>query len=154
LDYYDIIVEENELLYGPGKRLVLWVQGCSIRCKGCTNQHLWSREGAKKISSKDLIVLISGYPDLEGITLLGGEPADQLDELIPVMKWSKHNNLSVILFTGYEIEDFLQPNEIEFITYTDLVICGPFQLVNATPSSFSWFNQPTNHQNISKISRI
>ena len=26
---------------GPGRRLGLWVQGCSIRCPGCASEDTW-----------------------------------------------------------------------------------------------------------------
>jgi len=30
---------------GPGTRSALWVQGCTIRCPGCFNPHLWGARG-------------------------------------------------------------------------------------------------------------
>ena len=33
---------------GPGKRIVVWTQGCSIRCKGCMSIHTWTFDEKKK----------------------------------------------------------------------------------------------------------
>jgi len=126
--YHKISIEENNLLYGPGKRLVIWTQGCSIRCKGCNNKHLWDRNGAKTISKELFLEQFFSFKGIDGITLLGGEPTDQLDELHPVIKAIKEKGYSVILFTGHEIEDFISNQEKEFISYCDLIICGPFDI--------------------------
>ena len=32
-------------IYGPGVRSVLWLQGCTLACKGCWNTQFWSPRG-------------------------------------------------------------------------------------------------------------
>ncbi len=34
----------NSRIYGPGKRFVIWVQGCALHCHGCWNKDMWSFE--------------------------------------------------------------------------------------------------------------
>lgn len=124
--YHDITIEENNILYGPGRRIVLWTQGCTIRCKGCTNKHLYSREGAKTMTSHELMERCMQTPHIEGITLHGGEPTDQIEDLLPVIKKLHESNFSIILFTGREIEELNSKIQLEFLQQCDLVICGPF----------------------------
>lgn len=83
IKYDSFIIVENEHLYGPGKRLVLFMQGCSLRCPGCVNEHLWDFSEGKKISITNLVGLCH---DLDGITLHGGEPLDQSEELLTLVK--------------------------------------------------------------------
>src|SRR4029077_956889 len=40
---------------GPGRRIGLWVQGCTIRCRGCVSQDTWPRDPAKRIDVAALL---------------------------------------------------------------------------------------------------
>jgi anaerobic ribonucleoside-triphosphate reductase activating protein len=64
---------------------------------------------------------------IDGITLLGGEPTDQLDALTETLEDIRRLGWSVILFTGKEIEDFRSEQEVTFIEMCDLIVCGPFK---------------------------
>ncbi len=35
---------------GPGRRIGLWVQGCSIHCPGCVSQDTWPKDAARRIA--------------------------------------------------------------------------------------------------------
>ncbi len=62
---------------GPGNRIGIWFQGCSIRCKGCISVDTW---GMKKgsVSVDEIISVIDPWLDMaDGITISGGEPFDQ-----------------------------------------------------------------------------
>jgi anaerobic ribonucleoside-triphosphate reductase activating protein len=123
--YHEYSVEEKELLYGPGKRLVLWVMGCSLRCDGCINSHLWDPNGGKIISVNELVGLCSPT-EIEGITLLGGEPADQAEKLLPALKTIKELGKSIVFFTGYEIEELITTPQKKILDLSDIIICGRF----------------------------
>ena len=58
-------------------------------------------EGAKKISVSQILTELKGIEDIEGITLLGGEPFQQLDASLELIKGCKEMGLSVFLYTGY-----------------------------------------------------
>ena len=72
----------NGRIYGPGVRFVLWLQGCDLACKGCWNQQFWSSVGGMEYDIEELITQIL-QANVEGITLLGGEPMQQAN---PVLK--------------------------------------------------------------------
>ena len=61
---------------GPGVRTAVWVQGCSVRCAGCFNPHTWAAEGGTSVPVAALLAILVDQ-EVEGITLLGGEPFDQ-----------------------------------------------------------------------------
>jgi len=147
---YDVTVEENESLYGPGRRIVIWTKGCSIRCQGCTSQHLWSRENAKLYTTQQLIDFCLKQSNIEGITLHGGEPTDQIEALMPVIKELKKHLFSVILFTGREIEELETDQQLEFLSLCDLIKCGPFEIKKS--NRFLQFRGSTN-QRLIKISK-
>lgn len=35
-------IEPESYIYAPEKQFVIWMQGCSIHCKGCWNKEMWS----------------------------------------------------------------------------------------------------------------
>ena len=92
---YEVV--ENEHLYGPGKRLLLFTQGCALRCNGCTNQHLWEFGKGIDVTTDEIL---SQCNDLDGITLHGGEPLDQANALIELIKKLQPQRKTVCRFTG------------------------------------------------------
>lgn len=95
-----MMVVENEHLYGPGKRVLVYLKGCSIRCDGCVNKHLWSFDGGKLTKPNEILDYCKDN-DAVGITIHGGEPLDQAHELKELVDLFKKNHLTIILFTGY-----------------------------------------------------
>ena len=62
---------------GPGRRACIWVQGCSIRCPGCSVPWTWPERQGQQYSIEQLAAMIVGGDPVEGVTFLGGEPFDQ-----------------------------------------------------------------------------
>src|SRR5262245_23982306 len=90
---------------GPGRRYALWVQGCRIRCPGCCNPHFFAERGGRSVSPRQIIDEVCAARDIEGITLLGGEPFDQAAALAEVARGARDLGLSVMSFSGYRLED-------------------------------------------------
>ena len=114
---------------GVGTRFSIWVQGCSLHCKGCANSHLWNFKGGKVCDTTDFINLIKQYKDrVEGITFLGGEPLEQIKAVTEISKAVQGFGLSVIVFTGYEFKE-LEENAYfqELIKYVDILIDGRYE---------------------------
>ena len=115
---------------GPGKRFVVWVQGCRKKCKGCTSPELQSFDGGTEISPGALAV-IAAYSGNDGITLSGGEPFEQAGALAELLSELKKLNpsMDVIVYTGYKYEDLLAENDADknaLISMTDLLIDGEY----------------------------
>ena len=96
----------NSTANGPGERVVVWVQGCSLACSGC-----WNSETHPFVKDKDM--LISELADwilnqnVEGVTFSGGEPFQQapaLELLITFIK-ERRPELSIGSFTGYTLQE-------------------------------------------------
>lgn len=126
INIHRLMIVENEHLYGPGKRLLVYLKGCSIHCEGCVNSHLWSFDGGIKISAEE-IISICKKENVEGITLHGGEPLDQAGELEKVINLAKAFRYTIVLFTGYLYREL---NSIQKRVWnkSDLVIAGRFDL--------------------------
>ena len=126
INYYEYCVVENEHLYGPGKRVLLFLQGCSIHCEGCVNRHLWDFGKGKNATSEEIISFCRDN-HVEGITLHGGEPLDQSEGLYPIVKALKKEQFTVILFTGYTKRE-LNISQKRVWNLSDIVVCGRFDL--------------------------
>ncbi len=115
-------IEETSLIYGPGIRFVIWTQGCSIHCKDCWNKEMWSFETKNKIPITRLFNKISEVKNIEGITILGGEPFDQYEKLLILVKKVRKTNLSIILYTGYSLNELENENKTEILNFIDIII--------------------------------
>lgn len=81
----------------------------------------------------DVMELIDQSPGIEGVTILGGEPFDQPEALEQLVKEIKLRNLSIILFTGYileEIETSDNPCWNSVLEYIDVLIDGLYEVEN------------------------
>ena len=118
---YDVV--ENEHLYGPGKRLLLFTQGCSLRCKGCTNQHLWEFGKGMDVTVYEIL---NQCTDLDGLTLHGGEPLDQANVLVELIKRLKQQGKTVVLFKGYIFKE-LNKVQKQVWLFSDIVVSGRYE---------------------------
>lgn len=93
-------------IYGPGIRSVFWTQGCNLACKGCWNTQYWPSRGGEEISVSTILSQLKELEDIEGITLLGGEPLQQPQACLELIQGCKEMGLSVFIYTGYEPSEF------------------------------------------------
>lgn len=124
----------NKILYpvynlGEGKRIGIWVQGCTLGCKGCINQTLWNINGGKSISVVDIFNWIFVmHPDFDGITISGGEPFQQYEQLISFLHLIKtKTKLNVHCFSGYYLSELTElfPDKL-FTRYIDTLVDGRY----------------------------
>lgn len=142
IDYHDYCIIENEYLYGPGKRLLLFTQGCSLHCKGCINSHLWQFGCGKKITAEELLDICK-QNNADGITLHGGEPLDQAAELYEAVKLLKSGGFTVILFTGYTKKE-LKDSQVKVWDLSDIIVSGRF--VQSKRNVYLQFRGSTNQR--------
>lgn len=121
-------------VYGPGKRWVLWVQGCTLACEGCWNVETWSRRRGQERTVSSLVEDIKANMEgLEGITVLGGEPLQQPDAVLSLMQQAKELGLTVMLYTGYEPHEYT-PVMQACHDASDLLIGGRYVAEQRDPS--------------------
>ena len=128
---------------GPGLRYALWVQGCDIDCPGCCNQELLPFVRRQVMSSSDISLEIEQAREnygIEGVTFLGGEPAYQAKGLAEVAAFCQSQRLSVMVFTGFRLEQLRQrnlPGVEQLLSHTDVLVDGPF-VAAQRDSSRNW----------------
>ena len=89
---------------GPFERYALWVQGCSLRCPGCCNPALFPAAGGEALAVAELVAEIEAA-DVEGITVLGGEPLEQLPAVAELCAAVAAGGRGVLVFTGHTLAE-------------------------------------------------
>ena len=122
---------------GPGNRFVLWTQGCSKGCKNCFNPETWSTDLYKELSPRQIFELIKNFK-LEGVTISGGDPLEQEEELLELLFLLKEIKLpkGIILFTGFSRNEIREnPIREKCLSYIDVLIDGRYEEELKTDSS-------------------
>lgn len=115
---------------GPGRRFALWLQGCGIRCPGCCNPELQDPSGGREVEIAALVRALEAVRgEVEGLTLVGGEPFAQAAGAALLARAARGLGLSVVVFTGYlreELDGRGDPGTAALLAATDLLVDGPY----------------------------
>jgi len=116
-------IETMGLVDGPGIRVVVFFQGCKLRCAYCHNPDTWKLSGGIEMTPEELvqkIVRFKSYFDRSGggVTFSGGDPLIQPEFLLQCLKLCKLNGIH----TAIDTSGFGNGNYAEILEYTDLVL--------------------------------
>lgn len=86
---------------GYGRRIGVWLQGCSIRCPGCVSADTWAT-GRGETTLKSLMALLAPwFASADGITVTGGEPFEQPSALEALLSAAReHLNGDILVYSG------------------------------------------------------
>lgn len=115
---------------GPGRRAVLWVQGCSRHCPGCFNQDMQNFRKNQVIAVPELVERILASEGIEGVTFTGGEPFAQAQALAELAEQLAARGLNIAIFTGYTVAELTaaaDPAWQRLLAAADLLIAGPYE---------------------------
>jgi len=114
---------------GPGTRLGVWVNGCKRRCEGCVSQRLQAFEPRNEVD-------IEEYFDefdlslTDGVTVSGGEPFEQAEELCRLLDYLRRRGVrDILVYTGYTLEELRgrgDPATDGALERIDVLIDGPY----------------------------
>jgi pyruvate formate-lyase 1-activating enzyme len=111
---------------GPGIRMVVFTQGCPMRCLYCHNPDSWEINKGQKMTVDEILKEYERnriFYKTGGITVTGGEPLIQMEFVTELLKKAKGSDIhtcidtSGITFSENKINEF---NEL--MKYTDLVM--------------------------------
>lgn len=123
-------IESLGTLDGPGLRMIVFFQGCKLRCLYCHNPDTWklgtdpdNHTVGKIVKAEELVERAKRYKtyfkkDKGGITFSGGEPLLQAEFLLDCLKLCKEEGIHTVIDTsgvGWGAYD-------EILKYADLVI--------------------------------
>ncbi len=118
---------------GPGRRFALWFQGCPLRCPSCCNPEMLPFAGGLSMDIAQLIeqmLAAQSQFQIEGITLLGGEPFAHATPAAALANAAQQQGLSVMIFSGFLLEELQSHCEsavAQLLAATDLLVDGPYQ---------------------------
>lgn len=136
-------IEKTSIANGEGIRVVLWVSGCRLYCKGCHNPETWSVNSGKLFddaAKKELFEALD-KPYIRGITFSGGHPLENenVETIYLLIKEIKERfpTKDIWLYTGYTLEqifptvitDDFDPNRVyrqEIVRMCDVLVDGKY----------------------------
>jgi anaerobic ribonucleoside-triphosphate reductase activating protein len=128
---------EATVAEGPHRRFAVWVQGCSLRCPGCCNPEMFDPRGGFDLTVADLLERIASAErchGIEGITILGGEPLEQLPAVARLAEEARRRGLGVVLFSGLRLgEARARPGFDRMWRALDTMVDGRFERANREP---------------------
>lgn len=116
-------IETMGLVDGPGIRVVVFFQGCKLRCTYCHNPDTWNENTGTEYTVEEVVSKIKRFKSYfqtsgGGVTFSGGDPLRQPEFLLEVLKACKSEGIHTCLDTsGVGFGDYE-----EILKYTDLVL--------------------------------
>lgn len=129
-----IKITKNDIANGVGVRTVLWVSGCTMRCKECHNQSTWGFNAGQSFTNDTMNELLNSLiPDyIAGLTLSGGHPLEkqnqqQIANIVKTIK-AKYPTKTIWLYTGYLYENILKMPFVvrNILPYIDILVDGKY----------------------------
>lgn len=123
----------DSIVDGPGFRTAIFVQGCPYHCEGCHNPDSQPFEGGTEWPLDDVEKKFTNNPLLSGITLSGGEPAEQAAPCAELARRAHQKGLNVWTYTGSTLEKLTERAQTDdalklLLAETDVLVDGPFIL--------------------------
>jgi anaerobic ribonucleoside-triphosphate reductase activating protein len=136
-------IDKASISNGPGVRVVLWVAGCEIHCKGCQNPESWDFCAGKLFdenAKKELFESLN-KPYIQGIAFSGGHPLENknVEDIYLLIKeiQEKFPTKDIWLYSGYTWEsifpkvniDMFNVNNVyrkEVVSMCDVLVDGPY----------------------------
>ncbi|MEW9939582.1 anaerobic ribonucleoside-triphosphate reductase activating protein [Clostridium butyricum] len=130
--YYSKI-KFNDVANGPGLRLSLFTSGCTHHCKGCFQPETWNFKNGEPftLETQKYIIEKSKNKYIAGLSLLGGDPLDNVDGILPLLQEYRKTfaaTKSIWLWTGYLFEEILKDDlKSKVLPFIDVIIDGTFE---------------------------
>lgn len=122
-------IESMGTVDGPGVRLVVFFQGCPLRCRYCHNPDTWNVNAGTEMSAEEILEHYDknkAFYKTGGITVTGGEPLLQTDFLTELFKKAKEKDIHTCIDTSgitYNKDNASYMEKLdELMKYTDLIM--------------------------------
>lgn len=116
-------IVRDSIVDGVGVRDVVFFQGCGKRCKGCHNPDTWDYNGGCHRFLGDVVNELADSSN--DVTISGGEPLDQFDDLLELCRMLSEAGKSIWVYTGNVVD----PTKLiyaQLARYVDVIVDGRF----------------------------
>ena len=134
-------IKMYDIADGEGCRVTLFVSGCTNACEGCFQKETWDFHYGNEYTKEtgDHILELLNNENIQGLTLLGGEPFEPENqrELVKLLRRVRKElpEKDIWSYTGFVLEKDLLEGErkhtevtYEMLSYLDVLVDGPFVL--------------------------
>lgn len=123
-------IRKYDVANGPGIRTTIFVTGCTHNCKECFNKEYQDFNFGDPWTDKET-EMVKDYlnqPEVAGLTLLGGEPFQNVEGLVPLLKViRKSTDKDIWIFSGDTFETIkADEKKFELLKLCDVLVDGPF----------------------------
>lgn len=123
-------IREYDVANGTGIRVTIFVTGCTHNCYNCFNKEYQDFNFGKKWTNKETkqVIKYLQKPEVEGLTILGGEPMQNTKDLILIVRAIKKEvNKPIWIYSGDTLEEILENNlKTELLKECDVLVDGLF----------------------------
>ena len=118
---------------GPGRRIGLWLQGCSIACPGCISQDTWEADPGRRMPLQQLLAWCAErIAACDGVTISGGEPFEQPQALAALLaaldawRGPHGHDFDILCYSGHSLRR-LRRRHSDLLARIDALISGPYR---------------------------
>lgn len=121
-------LQTESIVDGEGIRMVIWNQGCLLKCPGCHNKETHPLCGGFEETIENIKKEIGDNAwRHQGITLSGGDPFLQPQSNKELADYAHSLNLTVWAYCGETFEQLIKRKEtLELLESCDVLVDGPY----------------------------
>jgi len=125
--------QAESIVDGPGIRFTVFLQGCSHRCQGCHNPETHDPAGGSEFSVSEILTRLNYATDIDGVTLSGGEPFEQVTPAAFLAKKISELGYNLVIYSGYTFEELSRKANHDqdvrsLLQAGNILVDGPFML--------------------------
>lgn len=120
-------IVQDSIVDGTGMRLTVFMQGCPHHCYGCHNPTTHDPNGGREISIAEIAAMMDANPLLDGVTLSGGEPFEQINACSRIAAEAHKRRLNVWCYTGWTWEQIMADGSKRWLLpWIDVLVDGAY----------------------------
>lgn len=124
-------IRKLDIANGSGIRTSIFVTGCTHKCFNCFNEEYQDPTAGKPWTDKETAEVLSyvSDPNVAGLTLLGGEPFQNVDGLLPVVRKVREivPEKDIWAYSGYTWDELTAcPSKRQLLEQCDILVDGKF----------------------------
>ena len=117
----------GDVTSGPGRRSVIQVQGCPIKCPSCYVPQTHDAATGVPLAVSDILPELLADENRDGVTILGGEPFAQAEGVLKLVRILRLLGVHITIYSGFTLEALLKrPVAREILDRVQVLVDGPY----------------------------